>query len=527
MAQVFIKPQFRVIPAILLLVPTIILFYLCIWDAEKYFYILSGMTCWFLFNSVCMAFFSFVTMYRCKVAEEKKYDVMLQTLSATTGIDSSAILHYVIVPNYNEPIEVLEETLDRVSKSTISREQIGICLAMEEREVGHEEKAKALMAKFEGQFRDIFYSVHPGDIEGEQRGKGSNGNWGCRMLEKRLKEKGEVLDNVLLTLTDADTNYHPQFFEALTYEFLTHSDKYRTLFQTPMLSYINVLRVPFGNRLSGLMGGLNELARSSNPLDIHITYSCYSISYRFWESFGGFDVQNISDDTRACVKGYVYTNGESRVTTIYLPTLNYVVESDTYWKSLWGKFDQAKRHAWGVSEFSCLLQDLSERGLSNYIHGINSLVYLLNLLFRLIDSHWSPAVGLLFANVSGVAFNYYQFLQPWFESNPDKEATFRIMAAAGLLMRINAYFVVAQIAFFVATLIALWKWCRNMRWYHGPFVIIEWIILGMPSMILFGTIPAWISTLRFVLTDRFTFITSQKHVIEKHSDSVEPAIQQI
>lgn len=510
MAHVFIKTIFRVIPGLSYVLSALLLVYLAIFDTEKYFYVMCFITLWFLISSFGIAFFSIIGLYTIHQTEQKEFNVMLQTLSRETEKDPYAVVHYVIIPNYNEPLDVLSETLDRISKSTISRDQIGIVLAMEKRETGAVEKAKELISKFSVRFRDMIYSLHPSDIEGEQRGKGSNENWGVKALEKHLIEKKINLDMVLITITDADTVYHAQYFEALTYKFLMHPDQHRALFQTPIISYLNLVRVPFANRIISVMGALNELSRVANPFDIHITYSCYSISYRLWQTFGGFDVSNISEDVRTFVKAYLYTDGIARVTNINLPTLNYAVESDGWWNSLKEKFVQAKRHTWGVSEISCFIQDLYLRGLPQYTQSVSGTVYLIHLLYRLIESHWSPAIAVLFANISGIIFNYYRFVEPWWYG---KSISINILNAATLLMKINAYFVIIQILLIITTLIAMYKYARDVKWWHYPYIIAEWLVMAIPTLLIFGCIPCWMSAMRFMFTDRFDYVVAKKNVL--------------
>ena len=53
------------------------------------------------------------------------------------------VVHFVILPNYKEDIDILREAIDTLAISTVARGQMGIVLAMEAREAGSREKASA------------------------------------------------------------------------------------------------------------------------------------------------------------------------------------------------------------------------------------------------------------------------------------------------------------------------------------------------------------------------------------------------
>ena len=50
------------------------------------------------------------------------------------------VVHFVILPNYKEDIDILREAIDTLAISTLARGNMGIVLAMEVREAGSKEK---------------------------------------------------------------------------------------------------------------------------------------------------------------------------------------------------------------------------------------------------------------------------------------------------------------------------------------------------------------------------------------------------
>jgi hypothetical protein len=91
-------------------------------------------------------------------------------LSAT-----ASYLHIFVIPNYEEPIELLRNTINRLAQHKLAKNHYALVLAMEESERGHEQKATVLYGEFRNKFKEMIVSVHPSGLVGEARGKASNG----------------------------------------------------------------------------------------------------------------------------------------------------------------------------------------------------------------------------------------------------------------------------------------------------------------------------------------------------------------
>lgn len=499
----FIKLPYRLIPAILYIGSSIIFLYLSYFDVLTFSKITLFLSFLYLSYMSISVFFSILTIFKIRAAEATDYKTLLNTLH-TQGKDPYKVRHYVVIPNYKEPMEVLEETIEKVMKSSISKEQIGIVLAMEEAEPNCQEKAQQIIDKYKNNFFDMIYSIHPSNIHGEQRGKGSNTQWGCSHLEKVLDERGSDKDNVILTITDSDTWYHEQFFEALTYTFITEEERHQTFYQTPIFSYLNIDTVPFATRIMAILGAINELARSTNPFDIHITFSCYSLSYNFWSSFGGFDVNNIAEDVRAYLKAFHGFSGETKTKMIFLPTLNYLVENNTIYTSIMDRYTQAKRHAWGILEYAYFYQKMVEKGISKfYCNSVRGLIHTLLLMFRLVEPHYSPAILFVFTQVFGIVYQLYM------KFGKDKELNYYLSQIASYGINLGIFIILLQLSLFFIHLYLLYKYTK-FNYQITPYYFIEYLILTTPSIYLMGCIPAWISAIKMCYTDEFVYITATK-----------------
>lgn len=147
----------------------------------------------------------------------------------------SAIEHLIILPNYKEDMETLYETLDVLASHSMALTQYKICLAMEQSEMGSEEKAKTLMTKYSSQFLDITFTMHPTGISGEIRGKSSNVAWAARhMAGSAVVENDDKLAKMrhqhqILTIMDADTCFAQDYFTQITYLYCMASTAQRKL----------------------------------------------------------------------------------------------------------------------------------------------------------------------------------------------------------------------------------------------------------------------------------------------------------
>jgi hypothetical protein len=75
---------------------------------------------------------------------------------------------------------------------------------MEARELDCASKATNLIVEFKKAFRDVDFTVHPGDIENEAPGKSSNISWAARKASERYSSK--IRDCVIVTVIDGMVN---------------------------------------------------------------------------------------------------------------------------------------------------------------------------------------------------------------------------------------------------------------------------------------------------------------------------------
>ncbi|MGH7245924.1 MAG: hypothetical protein ACREGI_03255, partial [Candidatus Levyibacteriota bacterium] len=115
---------------------------------------------YWLYKSFSLAIFSFIASNKIRKSEKTNW---LAKAAALTHFNE--VNHVIIIPNYQERLEKLRETLSSIAAQTFPRKRIHIVLAMEKREVGAKRKAQQLIKEFSSKFGSISATFHP-DIVG-------------------------------------------------------------------------------------------------------------------------------------------------------------------------------------------------------------------------------------------------------------------------------------------------------------------------------------------------------------------------
>lgn len=356
----------RCIPAFVVVGMTLTVLWFSYWDADLTFAILSLWYVYLLVHTVRVAVFGALGLRRLRRDTQTDWQALLgeEEEEAALKMDGSGlsghwndVLHLVFMPNYKEEIEILQEALDALACTPGASQRLGICLAMEEREVGSREKAAKLEAEYGARFRFVAATYHPADLPNERPGKCSNMAWAFPRMREALPSKCPNVPEpmVITTVIDADSELHPCFFDYLTYAFLKKDLEARrlALWQPAVMHFKNYRRQPWLVRIMSVFCSINELASLADPLPPNgylVTYSTYSLSLELFAATGGVDPFWIAEDWHCTIKAVLKTCGAARCEPVYLPVCNYTPEGATVWETLYLRWDQGKRHMLGVTE---------------------------------------------------------------------------------------------------------------------------------------------------------------------------------
>lgn len=429
------------------------------------------------------------------------------------------VIHFIVIPTYMETKELLEKTLNNISQSPIAKEQMYLVVACELKEKNCKEKANYLINLFSDKFKFIMGTYHPPGLEGEIPGKGSNVSWALSKLSELADKENLDLSKIILTISDSDSTYALTHFEYLTYLFIKDPDRYRKLWQAPIIAFENFFEVPTTTRMSSVGITLHEVACMSDPNTEIITYSTYSLSFNLIKLAGiRWSVDVITEDWRLLFKLFHDTQGRVKVERLFIPVFSYGIIGDSYCKSVYARFTQAKRHSWGIREISYfifrsilvfLYPQKNEKNKKN--DNDNNYKYRIFTILRKISR-----IHLYNAFVI-VAIIYPEIVDKLILSNETK------------LLYSTVYYCYYNFAVFLniiqipAVCWCFWSVNRMLKWSgKTSFTLFSLIyaaakiaIFALPSQIIVCTIPTLYVITRLIFTDKFIYIVAQKPKMEK------------
>ena len=135
-------------------------------------------------------------------------------LKKTKEIDGwQDIYHLIILPNWKEPLDVIEDAPRSLIESHYPKDRMIVVLSFEERAgTARKEIARKLEEKYKDKFFRFIITFHPDDLPGEIAGHASNDVWAVKeakekiidpLLEdvKAMKRVNDDLEKILNPLT--------------------------------------------------------------------------------------------------------------------------------------------------------------------------------------------------------------------------------------------------------------------------------------------------------------------------------------
>jgi hypothetical protein len=308
------------------------------------YYIIAFAVYW-LYRSFSIGFLSTLSYFKIKANQSYNWMEDVKDFG-----DWQKVQHIVIIPNYTEPIYILERTLTALKTQTFPTKNLHIVLAFEEREGKEaEKKAKILTEKFSQFFGSFLHTYHP-LLPGEVVGKSSNMSWAAKYAKKEIiDQKGFDIKYTTITSEDVDARFHEQYFAALTFKFLDDPKRYLRFWQPAILYYNNIWEIPAPIRVFSTTASIVQVAML-NRKDRLINFSTYSTSLKLIDRVGYWDTDVIPEDYRIFFKTYFKTKGKISVEPIFLPVFADAARSKTFVKTMVNQYEQVKRWAWGTSD---------------------------------------------------------------------------------------------------------------------------------------------------------------------------------
>jgi hypothetical protein len=294
---------------------------------------------------------------KCEELTLKNFDSDVAPDSLTKqGLLWTDLWQLIILPTYNEEIEIIKSALDSLINDGFPTDQMIIALAMEERG-GEEAKKRAVLIKeeYQNKFKHFIITWHPDGIEGEIKGKGANQAWCVREVKRDLISPLNLDSNkILISVFDIDTIVHPGYFYCLTYKFLTVSDPYHASYQPVPVYQNNIWNAPFFSRVAATSNTFWQMIMQVRHESL-VTYSSHSMTYKALEEIGFWSTKMVSEDSRIFWDCLMFYNGRYRVEPLQFEVSMDITCDKSMWKTIGSLYKQQRRWAWGGENIPYLL----------------------------------------------------------------------------------------------------------------------------------------------------------------------------
>lgn len=331
-----------------------------------------------------------------EIKREKKYLSEVKKLEKAENEiwDWREIVHVVSLVTANEPSEVIEPSIQAVADSNFPNQQIILLLGTEEREPEEKRLAKInyLKNKFQGVFRDFIVTNHKVK-SGEMKCKASNASFAARYLEKYLAEKKIDFQKVIFSNFDCDSVAHPEYFAALTYEYIIDPKRLQRSYQPLPMYHNNLWDTNAFVRVIVTGSSFWHIFQSTRPEGM-VTFSSHSEPFDTLAKVDFWPVNMISEDSIIYWKCFCYYNADYKVKPIYLPISLDAVQAETYWKTIVNQYKQKRRWAYGIENFPVIMRAIAPNKKISFVKKFK-------VAFEMLEGHHSWATSSIILAILG------------------------------------------------------------------------------------------------------------------------------
>jgi cellulose synthase/poly-beta-1,6-N-acetylglucosamine synthase-like glycosyltransferase len=441
---------------------------------------------YFLYKSVVTAYFA--TISYLKIVSYEKVPFHKKIAAHPKG---EVLQHFLIIPNYKEPLHKLESTIESAAKNDYPFKTIHLVLAFEERETEAVEKERKLREKYQHVFKDIISAYHI-LRDHEVPGKASNQTFASHIVEAYCVERSYDLKETIITICDADSTLPRNYFSYLTFEFLKDKDRLYHFYWAPVLLYNNFWQLPFFVRMQATLSSLLRLAFLSQ-LDKLIHVSTYSTNLWLLKQVGYWDVDIIPEDWHIYYQAF-FTYGE-KVKTLPLYTIinGDAVYSGSVIKTLKNRYEQEKRWAWGASDIGYAWKKIFTTPHIPMMPKLKKIFFLAETHLLWPTSFFILTLSALIPPLVNPVFKrtVLGFLLP--------KLSGLILTAASLMLILYVYLDI-QLRKKVSV---------GTKPINLPFLIVQWYLLPFVSFIL-SSLPALEAHTRLLIGKKITYKVTEK-----------------
>jgi cellulose synthase/poly-beta-1,6-N-acetylglucosamine synthase-like glycosyltransferase len=385
------------------------------------------------------------------------------------------MIQVVVLPTYNEDIQIIRNCLLAIKNDNYPNQRIAIVLAMESR-VGEisKERAQAAMKEFEGSFFKLYITFHPGDIEGELKGKGANQAWALKHFKKEVIDvENWNYDDIIVSVFDIDTVIADGYFYRLTYKFLSTPNPHRASYQPVPVYHNNVWEAPFFARLAATSNTFWQMMQQIRKESL-ATYSSHSMSFRTLVDIDFWSTTMVSEDSRIFWHCLLHYKGDYRVEPLNFPVSMDVTMDKNAVSTAKSLYKQQRRWAWGAENIPYLIFNTIKLWPK-----LDKKTVLYHIGVQVYGFHSWATNALIIAVVGWlpIILGGERFTSTVLSGNlPAVTTTLMNLAMVGLILSA------------VISTLLLPKPKKPIKWIKKVQIFVEWLFVPV-TIIFFGAIP--------------------------------------
>ncbi|MCX7880896.1 MAG: glycosyltransferase family 2 protein [Patescibacteria group bacterium] len=402
------------------------------------------------------------------------------------------IKHFIIIPNYKEPLTKLESTINSLINNDYTyKKNLYLVLAFEKREKEAKKKSFYLKKKYQRFFKKIIASFHQ-LVVGEEEGKASNQTYAAKILEKFIKKNSWSLDDIIITIADADSHFSKNYFSYLTYTYLKDKTRRFHFYWAPVILYNNFWQLPIFVRIQATLSSILRLAFLEQKQNL-IQISTYSTSFWLLKKINYWDVDIIPEDWHIYLQAFFAFGNKVKTIPLYTIINSDAVYSGNLLKTLFNRYQQEKRWAWGVSDVGYSLKKLFTDNRVNFWTKFKKIIFLAKNHFL-----WPTSFFVLTLSAS-----IPPIINPVFKKTV---LGFILPKLSGLILTLSSLMLV----FYFYLDIKLRKQIKQKtKPQLLPFLIIQWYLLPIVSFFL-SSLPALEAHTRLLLGKKIKYKVTEK-----------------
>ena len=258
----------------------------------------------------------------------------------------------VILPFYNEPEEVLNASIQSLAEANYDKKAMIVVLAREERagEYGVQ-VTERMQEKWGSTFGSFLVTAHPGDIEGEIAGKGSNATWAAEEARKQILDPhGIRYNHTLVSIFDIDTVVYADYFNCLVWHFMTAVRPLKSSFQPVPVFNNNMWNASALARVVAMSSTFWEMVQQERP-ERMATFSSHSVTFQALYEVGYWQTNMVNEDSRIYWNLLLANDGEYDVIPLSYPVSMDANTAPTFFGTIKNIYKQHRRWTYGVENF--------------------------------------------------------------------------------------------------------------------------------------------------------------------------------